>query len=125
MVDNIKVGQTIYNWLSNFATVYRGTLPSGIEPDTNYILYKAYVDDVATPFIQPITIYAQKTTSYSNVLLIANDIENAIGQGGVLISSEDGTMKIKIDKGNPFYQDKDDEDRTTKAGYINLLITIY
>lgn len=82
-----------------------------------------YYDLFATSFIFPVQIYAQKTTSYSSVLLIADEIANAVGDGGILMSG-DG-IKFRIMKGSPFYQDRADEDETVRAGYVNLEITIY
>lgn len=116
-------GQRIYEWLNTFAPTYRGVLPSGVQPEDLYIRFDGYYDTFATQFILPVQIYKQKTTSYSSVILIADKIGNAIGEGGLLISDDD--IKIKIDKGSPFYQDKPDEDETVRAGYINLLVTIY
>ena len=117
-------GQKIYEWLSKFSPTYRGMLPAGTVPEENvYLRMDGYYDTFSTSFIFPVQIYAQKTTSYSSVLLIADETADAIGDGGVLISDDD--IKIKIDKGSPYYQDKPDEDETVRAGYVNLLITIY
>lgn len=118
-------GQRIYEWLSTFATTYRGVLPNGVQPDDLYIRFDGYYDTFATQFVFPIQIYKQKTTSYSSVIMIADEIGNAIGEGGILIGADDDEIKIKVDKGSPFYQDKADEDNTVRAGYVNLLITIY
>ena len=49
--------------------------------------------------------------------------ESEVTEAGILIS--DTGIKIKIEKGSPFYQDKQDEDETVRAGYINLIITVY
>lgn len=119
----VSFGKRFYEWLSQFGTVYRGVLPSGIIPEDLYLRFDGYVDSFATPFIMPIQIYKHNTTSYSSVLQVAKELENAIGEGGVLITFED--VRFKIDKGSPFYQDKQDEDKTVRAGYINLEITIY
>lgn len=118
-------GQRIYKWLSGFATTYRGTLPSGVNPDDAYIRYDGYYDTFASQFIFPVQIYKQKTTSYAEVIKIADAIGNAIGEGGLLIGADNDEIKIKVDKGSPFYQDKPDEDETVRAGYVNLIITIY
>lgn len=119
----LTVGQMLYQWLSQFATTYRGILPAGVTPDDLYLRFDGYYDTFATQFILPVQIYKQNTTSYSSVILIADEIADAIGDGGLLISDDD--IKIKIDKGSPYYQDKPDEDETVRAGYINLIITIY
>ena len=57
------------------------------------------------------------------MLQLADKIESAVTEAGILISDAD--IKIKIEKGSPFYQDKSDEDETVRAGYINLIITVY
>lgn len=116
-------GHLIYEWLSTFAPTYRGVLPAGVKPASVYLKIGGYADDFATQFVFPVQIYALNTTSYGSVVLIADEIADAISDGGTLISDEG--IRIKIDKGSPFYQDKDDEDETVRAGYVNLLITIY
>lgn len=115
----------IYEWLSTFAPAYSGILPNNVQPEDLYLRYDIYFDSFASQFIFPVQIYKQKTTSYTSVILVADEIGNAVGEGGLLISDDDDEIKIKIDKGSPFYQNKPDEDETVRAGYINLLITIY
>ena len=116
-------GQKIHEWLSKFAPTYRGVLPAGVKPESVYLKIGGYTDEFATQFIFPVQIYALNTTSYGSVILIADEIGDAVGDGGTLISDEG--IRIKIDKGSPYYQDKDDEDETVRAEYVNLLITIY
>ena len=87
-----------------------------------YITYSAVVNNFAEQFIQPITIYS-KSTSYKYVWEIADAIESDISERGIVIRDEWGYLKIE--KGNPFYQDKSDEDTSIRAGYVNLQITIY
>lgn len=123
MGNVLKVGQLIYEWLSQFATTYRGVLPAGVKPANKYLQYSGYVDYFAQQFILPVQIYALNTTSYEQVLQLADKIESAVTEAGVLIGDKD--LKIKIMKGSPFYQDKNDEDETVRAGYINLEVTVY
>lgn len=123
MGNVLKVGQLVYEWLSQFATTYRGVLPAGVTPEKKYLKYDGYVDYFATQFILPVQIYTLGTTSYADVLDIADKISEAVTEAGTLIG--DDTVKIKIDKGSPFYQDKQDEDETVRAGYVNLIITVY
>ena len=122
-VKILTVGQMLYQWLSQFAPTYRGVLPAGIKPESPYLQFSGYYDNFATQFILPVQIYQLNTTSYEGVLQLADKIESAVTEAGILISDAD--IKIKIEKGSPFYQDKSDEDETVRAGYINLLITIY
>lgn len=123
MGNILKVGQLIFQWLSQFATTYRGVLPAGVTPEKKYLQYDGYVDYFATQFILPVQIYTLGTTSYADVLDIADKISEAVTEAGTIIG--DDTVKIKIDKGSPFYQDKQDEDETVRAGYVNLIITVY
>lgn len=123
MGNILKVGQLLFQWLSQFATTYRGVLPAGVTPEKKYLQYDGYVDYFATQFILPVQIYTLGTTSYADVLDIADKISEAVTEAGTLIG--DDTVKIKIDKGSPFYQDKNDEDETVRAGYVNLIITVY
>lgn len=122
-VKILTVGQMLYQWLSQFAPTYRGVLPAGVTPEKKYLQYDGYVDYFATQFILPVQIYTLGTTSYADVLDIADKISEAVTEAGTLIG--DDTVKIKIDKGSPFYQDKQDEDETVRAGYVNLIITVY
>lgn len=123
MGNILKVGQLLFQWLSQFATTYRGVLPAGVTPEKKYLQYDGYVDYFATQFILPVQIYTLGTTSYADVLDIADKISEAVTEAGTLIG--DDTVKIKINKGSPFYQDKQDEDETVRAGYVNLIITVY
>lgn len=122
-VKILTVGQMLYQWLSQFAPTYRGVLPAGIKPESPYLQFSGYYDNFATQFILPVQIYQLNTTSYEGVLQLADKIESAVTEAGILISDAD--IKIKIEKGSPFYQDKQDEDETVRAGYINLEITVY
>lgn len=122
-VKILTVGQMLYQWLSQFAPTYRGVLPAGIKPESPYLQFSGYYDNFATQFILPVQIYQLNTTSYEGVLQLADKIESAVTEAGILISDE--KIKIKIEKGSPFYQDKPDEDETVRAGYINLIITVY
>ena len=122
-VKILTVGQMLYQWLSQFAPTYRGVLPAGIKPESPYLQFSGYYDNFATQFILPVQIYQLNTTSYEGVLKLADKIESAVTEAGILISDAD--IKIKIEKGSPFYQDKQDEDETVRAGYINLIITVY
>ena len=122
-VKILTVGQMLYQWLSQFAPTYRGVLPAGIKPESPYLQFSGYYDNFATQFIFPVQIYQLNTTSYEGVLQLADKIESAVTEAGILISDAD--IKIKIEKGSPFYQDKQDEDETVRAGYINLIITVY
>ena len=123
MGNILKVGQLLFQWLSQFATTYRGVLPAGVTPEKKYLQYDGYVDYFATQFILPVQIYTLGTTSYADVLYISDKISEVVTEAGTLIG--DDTVKIKIDKGSPFYQDKEDEDETVRAGYVNLIITVY
>ena len=122
-VKILTVGQMLYQWLSQFAPTYRGVLPAGIKPESPYLQFSGYYDNFATQFIFPVQIYQLNTTSYEGVLQLADKIESAVTEAGILLSDE--KIKIKIEKGSPFYQDKQDEDETVRAGYINLIITVY
>ena len=118
---------TIYNWLNGFAPTFRSPISEGLfdesHPQPNdYIEYASSTGNFASSFIQAIIIYS-KSTAYTQVMNIADAIESAIGEKGIVLREEWGY--VKIEKGNPFYQDKTDEDSNYRAGYINLLVTIY
>lgn len=117
---------TLYNWLSGFAPTFRRPIQEGTfnadNPKPNeYISYSADVSNFNTGLIQAITIYS-KSTGYNNLMNIVDDIESAIGESGVRVEGEWGYITIR--KGTPFYQDKEDEDSSYRAGYVNLLIKV-
>lgn len=117
-------GKAIYRWLSEFAPTYRGVLPAGLTPAEDlYIRFSGSYDDFARPFIFPIYIYNNRTTSYAKIIELADKIGEDIGENGLLIKEEG--IRIKVDRGSPFYQDMPDEDETTRAGYVNIEVTIY
>ena len=118
---------TLYNWLSGFAPTFRRPIQEGYFNEDNpqpneYISYSAEAGNFNTAFIQAITIYS-KSTSYNNVMQIVDEIESAIGESGCKVEGEWGF--ITIYKGSPFYQDKEDEDSSYRAGYINLEVRVY
>lgn len=115
--------ERFYQWLSQFGTVYRGVLPSGVATTDNYLQYSGYFENFATQFILPISIYALQTTVYTQIVKIVEAIEAEVTEGGTLVAYPD--LIFKVDKGSPFYQDKPDEDETIRAGLVNLIITIY
>lgn len=120
---NFAFSQLIYQWLNKIAPTYRGVLPAGVKPDGAYLRFDGYLDNFATQFIFAVSIYAPNTTSYSTVIQLSDKIADAIGDGGIELSN--GQMRVKIEKGSPFYQDKPDEDLTIRAGYVNLIISVY
>lgn len=120
-----KYAETLYQWLNGFETTFREPVmfdADNPKPD-DYITYSATTSGFASQFIQPISIYT-KTTSFERLANIVDDIESAVGEGGCVIG--DNTWGyIAINKGSPFYQDKPEEDENYRAGYVNLLVTIY
>lgn len=120
-----KYAETLYQWLNGFETTFREPVmfdADNPQPD-DYITYSATTSGFASQFIQPISIYT-KTTSFERLANIVDDIESAVGESGCVIG--DNTWGyIAINKGSPFYQDKPEEDESYRAGYVNLLVTIY
>ena len=116
---------TLYNWLSGFASTYREPVIFDADnPQPNdYITYSASTSGFAEQFIQSISIYT-KSTGFTRLMEIADDIQSAVGESGCVIGSDEWGY-ISIFKGSPFYQDKPEEDESYRAGYINLLVTIY
>lgn len=120
-------GKTIFDWLSKFATTFREPLDELLFDKDNpkpfeYITYSSQTGNFAEQFIQAITIYSN-STSYDNVMEIVDNIEEEIGENGIKLTTDWGYLTIH--KGNPFYQDKPDEDSSYRAGYVNLLIKVY
>lgn len=118
---------TLYEWLSQFAPTFRSPiLSSSFDNDnpqpSDYIEYSSDVGNFNSEFIQALTIYTH-STGFSKLMDIVDSIENAIKEDGIRLQQDWGYITIK--KGNPFYQDKPDEDDTIRAGYINLLVRVY
>lgn len=120
-------GNTLYNWLSKFAPTYREPIREGMFDADNpkpseYISYSSHTGNFNTSFIQAITVYS-KSTAYTKVMDIVDKIEQAVTENGVKVEDDWGYLTIY--KGNPFYQDKPDEDSSYSAGYVNLEISVY
>ena len=116
----------LYEWLSTFAPTFRRPLQEGLFDSDNpkpneYITYSADAGRFNMDFMQSLSVFS-KSTAYTNLMAIVDAIEEAIGEGGTKISKQWGY--ITIYKGNPFYQDKEDEDSSYRAGYINLIVRI-
>ena len=120
---SLKFGRRIYEWLSQFGTVYRNTQPSGVSGADLYLLINGYVDGFGQSFIFPVQIYNNKTTSFNSILQVAQSIEETVGESGILVIYDD--IRFTVHKGSPFYQDRPIENETIRAGYVNLEITIY
>lgn len=116
-------GKRIYDWLSTFGTVYRGVLPSGVEPDTAYMLISGSSANFGEKMQFPVMIYQRGTSSIAGVLNIVQSLENAIGEGGLLKIYNN--IRFKVDKGSPWYQDAQTGEEMVKGGVVNLEITIY
>lgn len=117
---------TFYNWLQETTNVEVFREPILFDDDhpqpEEYITYSADLGNFTQEMLQSITIYS-KSTGWSNVMDIVDRIESAITEKGIMINKDWGTLVIE--KGSPFYQDKPDEDTSIRAGFINLLVTIY
>ena len=124
---SVIFGKLFASWLEQFAEAYNGILPpTNVKvPADEYIQYNLYADDFARPFIQPISIYKQKTTSMLRPWMLAEKIGNAISEGGVYLRDDETNTVVKINKGSPFAQNKPDEDETVRAVFVNLEITVY
>lgn len=119
--------RALYDWLSTFCEVFREPILEGSFDNDNpkpdeYITYSSLVGSFGNEFTQPITIYS-KSTSYAKVMDIVDAIESAVTEHGLKITKDWGY--IVIYKGNPFYQDKEDEDDSYRSGYVNFTVTVY
>ena len=90
---------TIYNWLTGFAPTFRSPISEGTFDNDNpkpneYIEYSSSTGNFASSFIQSLTIYS-KSTAYTNVMNIADSIESAVGEKGIILRNEWGYLKIE------------------------------
>lgn len=110
--------QLIYEFLSQYLKVHRGILPTGFETEDNYIMLANSESAFSVQTIQSFIIYTHHTLSFSKIVEIKNKIYEDI-KNGLLFKG------LVIYPGNPYYQDRADENENTKSGLVNLLITNY
>lgn len=118
--------QTLLAWLSTFCKVYRGAVPDTEKKPlpSPHIVYSPVSTTFSTSFSQPLYLYAPGATDFTALTALADRIIAAVGVGGLHIRNGDGC--IRIEHGNPLYQDRPDyPDKNCKAGYLLLNITIY
>ncbi len=83
----------------------------------HYITYSSAVAGFDEPVMLTGSLW-QRSTSWSDTVLKAQQIMNYIGMGGVIISTDEGAIWIK--RGRPFAQRMSDEDPAVRRIYINI-----
>lgn len=114
--------QALHQFWSSFGlTAYdENTVPDNALT-TNGGKYLTY--NVATASLdEPTPLYANlwyKSSSWDEITVKANEISEAIGRGGAIVSFDGG--KIWICRGTPFSQRMPDDDDTIRRIYINVM----
>lgn len=88
----------------------------------HYITYTAAWDEFGRPVMLSASIW-ERSTSWASVIEKAEEIKQAIGFGGTVITHTDGAFWIK--RGNPFYQRMPDEDDTVRRVYLNIEVEYF
>lgn len=121
MDDYAKV---IFNWLKQFAPTFLGVAPPEVVGSGAYINYEIVENaEFGSNFVQSINLYQLNTASIGGIYTLKNKIEKAISHGGVLVGGE--CIKLLIQYGSPFFQNRPLEEQNVKAGLINLQIIIF
>lgn len=111
---------------SGFPLVYRGKAPqmkvveAWGEPKV-FAVYTVFEGDYGQQTVQPVSLYVYKDR---DILAFRKEQMREALQNNAVIVHGDG-IKVKFTSGNPFIQDKVDEDENIKGYYINMLATIY
>lgn len=118
-----KAQKTLFRWLGKFGVAHRNGIPPGANPKLIHMDVPQTTGGFASSYAQPVYLYALNTTSPEKLIQTADAIREAVGTGGIMIRTDEGVIRIEL--GNPLYQDRNDPDKNTKAGYLLLNITIY
>lgn len=86
---------------------------------SEYITYSAGQNGFDRPMMLTASLW-QRSTSWTGVVEKSQEIQDAIGDGGVQIIHDDGSIWIK--QGSPFAQRMSDEDPAVRRIYINIEI---
>lgn len=113
--------QALHSFWSQFCTAYEeNSVPdNAVLP---YITYQKAFGDFDQPTAMTGSIYT-RSTSWRQADSILNQIDNAIKEGGQIITFDDG--KIYFTKGTPFAQTMGEDDRNIKRYVINLSVKFF
>lgn len=109
--------QALQNFWSGFGwSAYdENTVPENAEMPR--ITYSVLVANFDEPVALNASLWAF-SRSWAEITAKAEEINNAIGLGGVIIQCDDGALWIK--RGVPFYQRMTDPDDMIRRIYINI-----
>lgn len=118
-----KYSQTLFRWLKGFAPAYQSVVPPGADAKDVHILAPQVTGSFSATFAQPLYLIAQNATGHTKLTELADSIKEAVGEGGLLIRTDSGCVRIEL--GNPMFQIRNSPDKNTSAGVFLLNITIY
>ena len=112
--------KTLVKWLTN------NVMPTYQEPVSSqaklpYASFSYVESEMAVDSIISVSIWT-RSTSYSSAYDYADKLDKLLGVGddGIIIKGGDSYYNIR--RGNPFVQNKTDEDDTIRAVLANLII---
>lgn len=120
MTDGAK---TLVKWLNdNVITSYQE--PVSASAQLPYASFSYAESEMAVDTLVSVSIWT-RSTSYAAAYSYADKIDELLGKGdeGIIIAGEDCYLKIR--RGSPFVQNKNDEDDTIRAVLVNLIIVKY
>lgn len=111
-----SISTALYSFFADFGVnAYRGQAEqSALFP---YIVYNVQQTGFNQTLPFGFNVYTQ-SSSYSALNAILEKVEGKVPESGLIVPIVGGN--IILYRGDPFVQDKTDEDPTIKAAYINL-----
>lgn len=93
-----------------------------LDSHNGYFTYSVQISEFGAVTALTASVW-QRSTSWSDVIDKAREVEAALDGGWTIIESDDGRIWIK--KGNPFYQLMADEDKTVRRVYFNIEVEYF
>lgn len=113
--------QTLHQFWSSFGlkAYDENTVPDNALSANNgkYLTYSVVVSNFDEPVLASASLW-YKDTSWAAISQKAQQISDALGEGGSLVAYDNGALWIK--RGSPFAQRMSDEDDTIRRIYINV-----
>lgn len=114
--------QAYHNFLSSFGwkTYDENTVPE--DAVLPRITYNLSVAEFGLPVAMSLSVW-DRSTKWTSVTEMADDIYDGIGLGGKLLTYDDGFIWVK--RGQPFAQRMADEDDAIRRIYINVEVEYF
>lgn len=117
--------QALHKFWSGFGwkAYDESTVPSqAFDPEMPRITYSVAMAEFENTIVLSASLWA-RSYSWEDVSLKADEIYDAIGLGGTLLTYDDG--KIWVKRGTPFAQRMPDEDDAIRRIYLNIEVEYF